>query len=144
MTSKEFVVWMQGFVEACNDYSPTPKQWDTIKDKLANVGEPISLPIGTPIGPSVWQHPHYVDPYKITCTTGSATYNPPSNSITATPGYGTLTYNPSTSTQWNASGSLWSYTQALNDYGNWYWASTSAPQQPTTGSNQLELDFEPK
>lgn len=114
MTSKEYVIWLQGFVEACNDYAPTPKQWDTLKDKLAEVGDPISLPIGVPnTTPSIWQHPHYVDPYKITCTTGSATYN------------------PSTTTMWNPSGSLWSYT-------------TTLPKQPTTGSNQLELDFEPK
>jgi hypothetical protein len=32
---------------------------------------------------------------------------------------------------WNPSGSAWSYT-------------TTLPQQPTTGSNQLELDFESK
>jgi hypothetical protein len=37
MTSKEFVVWMQGFVTACNEYSPTPKQWDIMKDELAEV-----------------------------------------------------------------------------------------------------------
>lgn len=39
MDSKEFVIWMKGFVEACNEYAPTPKQWDTIKDELAKVND---------------------------------------------------------------------------------------------------------
>lgn len=130
MTSKEFVVWMQGFVEACNDYSPTPKQWDTLKDKLGNVADPLPLPFGgmleEPLSLPKYQQPRYIDQHIITCTTGSATYN------------------PSTSTQWNASGSLWSYTDALDRYNNWYWTNTTIPQQPTTGSNQLELEFETK
>jgi len=34
MTSKEFVIWMKGFMEACNDFTATPKQWDRIKEEL--------------------------------------------------------------------------------------------------------------
>jgi len=37
MTSKEFVIWMKGFVEACNDFTATPKQWDSIKEVLSKV-----------------------------------------------------------------------------------------------------------
>ena len=44
MTSKEFVTWMQGFVEACHEYAPTPKQWDALKDKLKEVDD--SFPLG--------------------------------------------------------------------------------------------------
>lgn len=44
MTSKEFVTWMQGFVEACHEYAPTPKQWDALKDKLKEVDD--SIPLG--------------------------------------------------------------------------------------------------
>ena len=108
MTSKEFVVWMQGFIEACNDYSPTPKQWDTLKDKLAEVDDNK-----IPMGGVIVDHNRF-------------------GTITTTPGTtGFLTYNPSTATQWNASGSAWSYTSTLTN-------------QPTTGSNQLELEFESK
>lgn len=134
MTSKEYVIWLQGFVEACNDYAPTPKQWDTLKDKLNEVAEPISFPFGTPnTTPSIWQEPHYTNPldrYKITCTSGSM---------------GTMVYNPSTTTMWNPSGSLWSYTTTLQGV-----AGSNGPDDSklneiqTTGSNQLELDFEPK
>lgn len=37
MTNKEFVVWMKGFMTACNDFTATPKQWDEIKDNLDKV-----------------------------------------------------------------------------------------------------------
>lgn len=37
MTSQEFVIWMKGFMEACNDFTATPKQWDRIKEVLYEV-----------------------------------------------------------------------------------------------------------
>ena len=130
MTSKEFVVWMQGFVEACNDYSPTPKQWDTLKDKLGEVKDestpsfPFGVPNTAPIQTLPFIQPY--KPYEVYCGTDTK--------LTVSSGSGssgTITYNPSTTTIWNPSGSNWSYT-------------TTLPQQPTTGSNQLELDFESK
>ena len=39
MTSKEYIIWLKGFVTACNDYAPTPKQWDTIKEELEKVND---------------------------------------------------------------------------------------------------------
>ena len=128
MTSKEFVVWMQGFVEACNDYSPTPKQWDTLKDKLGEVKDepthsiPFGVPNTAPIQTLPFIQPH--NPYKITSSPGTT--------ITTTPGIGgTITYNPSTT------------TYATPQSGSWHYTST-LPQQQTTGSNQLELEFESK
>jgi len=62
MTSKEYIIWMKGFIEACNEYAPTPKQWDTLKDKLKEVndsykvqeinlqGSSISTTLGYPSG----------------------------------------------------------------------------------------------
>jgi hypothetical protein len=48
MTSNEFVIWFKGFVEACNDYAPTPKQWDSIKEELekVSINERASLATG--------------------------------------------------------------------------------------------------
>lgn len=46
MTSKEYVIWLKGFVEACHEYAPTPKQWDALKDKLAEVNDLVGTPIG--------------------------------------------------------------------------------------------------
>ena len=37
MTSREFVIWLKGFTEACNDFTATPKQWDRIKEVLNEV-----------------------------------------------------------------------------------------------------------
>ena len=125
MTSKEYVIWLHGFVEACNEYVPTPKQWDTLKDKLNEVADPVSLPIGTPIGPGLGvpntapiqtlpfiQPYDPYNPYKITSESGTTltTSSVSSGTIIATPGYGSITYNPSTTTRWNPSGSAWSYT----------------------------------
>jgi hypothetical protein len=121
MTSKEFVIWLKGFTEGVHEFAITPKQWDYLKEKLAEVND------GTPIGeggwgtPNItpmWQHPHYVDPYnpyKITCSSGSF------GTITTTPGTGYITtynpiqfgsgsYNPSSITYGYPSGSAWSYT----------------------------------
>jgi hypothetical protein len=41
MTSSEFVIWLKGFTEACNDFAPTPEQWDKIKDELNNVSDKV-------------------------------------------------------------------------------------------------------
>jgi len=37
MTSQEFVIWMKGFMEACSDFTATPKQWDRIREVLYEV-----------------------------------------------------------------------------------------------------------
>jgi hypothetical protein len=115
MTSKEFVLWLKGFTEGVHEFAITPKQWDYLKEKLAEVND--GTPIGeggwgTPNTTPMWQHPHYVDPYnpyKITCTPGTT--------ITTTPGVGSITIgNPpfgfgTTSTAYGyPSGSAWSYT----------------------------------
>ena len=105
MTSKEFVLWLKGFADGVHEFNITPKQWDTLKDKLKEVSdEPL---IGTAVGgwgtpntaPNThsfptWQQPHYINPYnpyKITCQ------QPDTNgtTITTTPGGGSITYaNP--------------------------------------------------
>ncbi len=133
MTSKEYVIWLKGFVEACHEYAPTPKQWDALKDKLVEVTDESSpsFPFGTPnTSPNttpVWQEPHYpnpfhkpyidpYNPYKVTC-------QPPDTNgtiLTTTPGTGFITIaNPnlvswgsgSTSTTYGyPSGSAWHYT----------------------------------
>lgn len=121
MTSKEYVIWLKGFVEACHEYAPTPKQWDVLKDKLQEVNDFVGTPIGPGIGvPNItpaphWQWPHYPNPmdnpYKITCSSGSFGTFTPGFAVTTTPGYGSITYNPSTSTTYGyPSGSAWHYT----------------------------------
>lgn len=37
MTSKEFVIWLKGFISASNHYNLTPKAWDELKRQLDTV-----------------------------------------------------------------------------------------------------------
>lgn len=65
MTSKEFVLWLQGFTQGVHEYNITPKQWDALKDTLAKVNDeptltfPINTPNTAPNTPTfpTWQHP---------------------------------------------------------------------------------------
>ena len=134
MTSKEFVLWLKGFTEGVHEFAITPKQWDYLKEKLAEVND--ETPIGeggwgTPNTTPMWQHPHYVDPYnpyKVTCTPGTTITTTPgttgfitiANPNIASFGTGSTgilnTYNPSTSTAYGyPSGSAWSYTNSTDE-----------------------------
>ena len=41
MTSREFITWLKGFTEGVHEYNITPKQWDLLKERLAEVDQPI-------------------------------------------------------------------------------------------------------
>ena len=95
MTSKEYVIWLKGFVEACHEYAPTPKQWDALKDKLAEVKDdntsspfPFGVPNTAPIQtlPHITPSPTYPNrPYEIYCGDTNGT------TITTTPGVSSIT-----------------------------------------------------
>lgn len=123
MTSKEFVLWLKGFTEGVHEFNITPKQWDLLKDKLAQVSDdPIGFPFGVPnTAPNThpfptWQQPHIdpYNPYKVICQ------QPDTNgtTITTTPNIGgsiTIANPPFgfgvTSTAYGyPSGSAWHYT----------------------------------
>ena len=105
MTAKEFVTWMQGFVEACHEYAPTPKQWDALTDKLKEVDD--SIPLGGIISDHNtfkvhevlprWQEPHKVNPFYVgdvpltnpVGLTGTGTTHAV---VTTTPGNNSITY----------------------------------------------------
>jgi hypothetical protein len=157
MNKEQFIFWLKGFTKAVNEHAPTPKQWETIVSELDKIKDCPDY--GSPIGEGGWGVPNLApiqtlpfiqpyNPYIVTCegnTTltvssgSSGTYTIPSNqnisfgTITTTPGQSSITYaTPQfvTSTAYGyPSGSAWHYTNTL-------------PQQPTTGSNQLELDLE--
>ena len=114
MTSKEYVLWLKGFTEGVHEFNITPKQWDLLKDKLAEVkDESIGFPIGVPnFTPAPVPLPHYPNPldnpYRINYGSGS------SGTITTTPGGGSITYATpqfvTSTTNGYPSGSNWSYT----------------------------------
>ena len=145
MTSKEFILWLKGFTEGVHEFNITPKQWDLLKDKLAEVNDLIGTPIGPGLGvPNThpfptWQEPHRtINPYYIgdnpvinqpfiSTTPNGTGGNTTPPTLTTTPGHGSLTFNPSTSTtRWNPSGSNWSYT-----------TSTYRPPYTTGGPDEV-------
>lgn len=85
MTSTEFILWLQGFTQGVHEYNISPKQWDALKDKLAEVNDDsrvgVSILAGETRNPNaqpfpIWQEPHYVsngiaqsDEFVITSTT---------------------------------------------------------------------------
>jgi hypothetical protein len=117
MTSQEFVIWLRGFTEGVHDFNVTPKQWDIMKEKLAEVSdEPqIGFPFGTPNTHPfpTWQQPHYVDPYnpyKITCagTSGSMDTRSIVSQWTTTPN--NITYTVTSGSSYIGAGSTYTYT----------------------------------
>ena len=142
MTSKEFAIWLKGFITACNDYAPTPKQWDTIKEELEKVSDEqkIGTPIGeggwgtpnvTPIQPLNWPiNPDPYNPYKITCQPGTTA---PNYAVTTTPGTtGFVTIgNPSVMIH-SGSGQLWQSSTSTTynpESGSWHY---------TNGGNEIK------
>jgi hypothetical protein len=152
MTSKEYVIWLKGFVEACHEYAPTPKQWDALKDKLVEVKdeEPIGFPFGVPNTAPIQTLPFIqpynpYNPYQINCGSGS------SGTITTTPGQSSITYatpqfvtsTPSATAYGYPSGSTMSYTNST-------WKPEHGPNSPTIQNinkslgeslEELENDF---
>ena len=118
MTSKQFTLWLKGFTDGVHEYNITPKQWDLLKEKLAEVKdeEPIGFPFGTPNTAPIQTLPFIqpynpYNPFQINCGNTNGT------TITTTPGSGSITIaNPpfgfgTTSTTYGyPSGSAWSYT----------------------------------
>jgi len=98
MTSKEFIFWLNGFVDAV-DGIPTQAQWDLLKNKLSEVAEPIIwptvVPNTEPMPPPHYRNP-WENPFKVTCVTpesgviftstsgSNGTYNIPGGMITNT------------------------------------------------------------
>lgn len=54
MNSKEFVIWLKGFVAAANEYNITPKQFEQIVEQLSKVSDGTNVYYGTTVtGPNV-------------------------------------------------------------------------------------------
>jgi hypothetical protein len=145
MTSKEFTIWLKGFTEGVHEFNITPKQWDLLKEKLAEVND------GTPIGeggwgtpnttPNInrfpnWQQPHIspypndpFNPYKVYCgdETGTTGITNPPYTLTTTPGHGSITIaNPN-----------------LVSWGTSSLTTTTNAKFPISGSNVTYTTYQP-
>lgn len=43
MTSKEFIIWLKGFIAGSNNYNLTPQGWTTLQEELSKVND-IKIP----------------------------------------------------------------------------------------------------
>ena len=120
MTSKEFVIWLKGFTEGVHEFAITPKQWDYLKEKLAEVDD-NTIPMGGVIvdhntfrvpNDQLFYPKHSGTTITTTPGTGFITISNPNIASFGTGSVGTITTNnPSTSTTYGyPSGSTWSYT----------------------------------
>ena len=71
MTSKEFVIWLKGFVAGSNNFNLTPAGWESVKEELEKVND---YPQSISVGVGGWG----------TLTTSSTTQYPSGSSITYT------------------------------------------------------------
>ena len=109
MNSQEYIIWLKGFTEGVHEFNITPKQWDILKDKLAEVDQPIRT--SGYVAPLIFTSGSY----------GTGTAN--IGTITTTPGVSSITIaNPSFGSTSTAtaypSGSSITYT--ANGGPTWY------------------------
>jgi hypothetical protein len=110
MTSQEFIIWLKGFTAGVHDFNITPKQWDILKDKLAEVTD--EKRIGTPISVGGWGTPNGTT---ITTTPGTGYITIANPNIASFSG---SSYNPSSTAFGYPSGSTVTYT--TNGGPSWY------------------------
>ena len=96
MTSKEFVIWLKGFTEGVHEFNVTPKQWDILKEKLADVSDNV-IPVGgllTDHNTFRTVYPNYtgINPYGTTYTPGFAVTT---STATSLPSGSTISYTTS-------------------------------------------------
>jgi len=82
MASQQFIMWLRGFTEGVHEFNVTPKQWDTLKEKLAEVNDQ-SFSLGTPNGTVLIASPNVLT-FSSGSSTGTATYPMPGATLTYT------------------------------------------------------------
>jgi hypothetical protein len=125
MNSKEFILWLKGFTEGVHEFNITPKQWDNLKEKLAEVDD-NTIPMGGVIVDhntfkTVYPNWTGINPYE---TKGPET--PTGTKITTTPGTGYITIANPNLVSW-ATGS----------------STTNTAQWPITGANVSYTTYQP-
>lgn len=113
MNSQEFVIWLKGFTEACNDFTATPKQWDRIKEVLNEVEDYNDNP-GLDVEIDDY-HPSWMPSYNpnLTVPTDGIINVSGSSSPIFTMLHGTTSAN----TVWNDKMGCWHYTNYPEGFG---------------------------
>lgn len=122
MTSRDFVIWLKGFSEACHEFHPTPKQWDRLKEVLNEVEDYNDYgDIDEEIQDWYGESQRFKTP-----VTGSGTITTPSvfigdsPSITFTVTSGSSGTANLSATVWNDKMGAWHYTNYPDGYGYYH------------------------
>lgn len=115
MNSQEFVIWLKGFTEACNDFTATPQQWDRIKEVLNEVEDYNDNP-GIDVEIDDY-HPNWMPNYNPNLTV------PPTGTISVSGSSSTL-FATAANTVWNDKMGLWHYTNYPEGFG--YFTNSTA------------------
>lgn len=117
MTSAEFVIWMKGFMAACNDFTATPAQWDKIKEVLENVQDYDDNP-----GLDDWRSWNETEQEGSISLSGSTSTNVLNHLMT-----------DSSTTVWNDKMGTWHYTNYPEGFGYY----TNSTIEETNKKQQL-------
>ena len=119
MTSRDFVIWLKGFSEACHEFHPTPKQWDRLKEVLNEVEDYNDYgDLDEEIDDWYGESQRFKTPL-----TGSGTITTPSvfikdpSSITFTVTSGSGSTTNLSATVWNDKMGAWHYTNYPEGFG---------------------------
>jgi len=116
MTSKEFVIWLQGFTEGVHQYNITPMQWDILKFKLSEVND---------------EQPNFVTP-----PTPGITNIPILNGTVPSPGF-VVTTSPGTTITTTPNGMSASITYGYPSGSAWSYTSTQKEPYTTGGPDEV-------
>ena len=113
MTSSEFILWLRGFTEGVHDFNVTPKQWDIMKEKLAEVSDNKFVePPGMFQDHTVQSYPPYWSPqspfYTTSGTSGSMDIRSIVSQWTGTPS--NITYTVTSGSSYIGAGSTYTHT----------------------------------
>ena len=113
MTSKEYIIWLKGFTEGVHDFNVTPKQWDIMKEKLAEVSDDKFVePPGMFQDHTVQSYPPYWSPqspfYTTSGTSGSMDIRSIVSQWTGTPS--NITYTVTSGSSYIGAGSTYTHT----------------------------------
>jgi hypothetical protein len=125
MTSRDFVIWLKGFTEACNDYTATPKQWDRIKEVLDEVEDYDDNP-GIDVEVDGWNDWYQKDPHSnknLQYLSGSIKPGIAINFVSGSTGTSYAT------TIWNDQMGNWHYTNYPEGTGGYYHRPDNKKQQ---------------
>ena len=130
MTSKEFVLWLQGFTQGVHEYNISPKQWDILKAKLAEVKDEEPIGVGGLGVPNTQPFPRWQEPHLV-----NVPYHAPSGTVPAT-GF-IVTTSPGTTITTTPNGMSTSITYGYPSGSAWNYTSTQQEPTPLKSVKQL-------